>query len=50
MIASISGLRALRLVAVFGGLLFLTACASDKAADGAGGAGGAGYIIVYEYS
>ena len=42
MIASISGLRALRLVAVFGGLLFLTACASDKAADGAGGAGAGG--------
>ena len=42
MIASISGLRALRLAAVFGGLLFLTACASDKAADGAGGAGGGG--------
>jgi peptidoglycan-associated lipoprotein len=32
----------LRLVAVFGGLLFLTACASDKAADGAGGAGAGG--------
>lgn len=42
MIASISGLRALRLAAVLGGLLFLTACASDKAADGAGGAGAGG--------
>jgi len=42
MIASISGLRALRLAAVFGGLIFLTACASDKAADGAGGAGAGG--------
>lgn len=42
MIASISGFRALRLAAVFGGLLFLTACASDKAADGMGGAGAGG--------
>lgn len=42
MIASISGLRVLRLAAVFGGLLFLTACASDKATDAAGGAGAGG--------